>query len=741
MSLDINLDNLNISPLITPESYDYSVNNRPITGQDRAFLVLGRALENVDPELLNGANPYAPIVRDPRDPSGPLLTINEFAAQLEAEFDVSPGDWPGPNTPYTAGNGSQFSLDNINALIQSLGDQLAGTDDAIPFNFIRPDTYVVLGDESAADIAFRFGVSASAVEDAVSDIDSGTIINLGAASLDGTRLTSDERDARAFALLDNLVDRLKVLHARTGESGYSAGYATDIWRTGESSQSFRDFLNNHLNPQLEQLTGKTLEETILPYGLGSLFSTAEGTDGKFTPESINDLAAAIGRFSAAEHPERSREALISEFDIFRREVNQLSNHPFFTPSNSQYEGPGFEINANGERNSLRDVIRATTPSDSTINTFLDEFDLRIRSLTGQTGEDFLAEQGINSYYTSENRVSQAHLQALGNAATAVIFDTQTPAERSDTVRSALVDVTERLNQFRSKPELDDGGTTGTGYVSGIYEDEDGNDRSLAQYLAAEVDPILVAQTGRTFVELVADNGYQWPSSYSHTSIDTTVEVVNSFIEAKFTNTAATQPPAGDDEYVTAVAGNITRGANGAYFVNGEQRSVIRIAAEIRLASIDDEAARSAELLQALNERVEQSALGTEILDLLAQLPKDTDGNYTAAQSSLWARGDNAGGSSTLTQGLRALAEEYNVDDPFAAFLPNYELADARSYSPEDLQALERAIGAFQDTATRDNERDNLAIQESHTKLNVLLENLNAIIGLISKLTDIIRNLG
>ena len=739
MSLDVNLDNPNISPLNAPETYDYTVNDRPVTGQDRAFLVLGRALENVDPEVLSSANPYAPIVRDPRNPAAPLLTINELAAQLETEFGVSPGDWPGPNTPYTAGSGSQFSLDEINALIQSLGDQLAGTDDAIPFNFIRPDTYVVLGDETAADIAFRFGVNASAIEDAVSDIDSGTVINLGAESLDGVRLTSSERDDRAFALLDNLVDRLKTLHARTHGGGYDPNYVTDVWNFGGENRSFNDFLNNHLNPQLEQLTGKTLQETVLPYGLGSLFSTSDHA-GKFTGESIEDLTGAIGRFSAAEFPERSRQELIAEFEVFRREVNDLANHPFFTPGNSQYEGEGFAIDANGERNSLRDVIKATDRRQSTVNTFFTEFDLRIRSLTGETGEDFLAEQGLSSYFTAEDRVTQAHFLALGNAATSVIFDTQTPGERSPEVRSLLLDVTSRLNEFRAKPELDDGGTTGTGYVSGIYEDEDGTDRSLAQYLAAEVDPTLVAQTGRTFVELVADNGYQWPSSYSHNSIDTTVGIVNTFIEDNFTPNSATQAPANDDNYVTAVAGNITRGADGAYFVNGEQRSVIRIAAEIRLASIDDEAARSAELLQALNQRVEQSALGTEVLDLLAQVPRDDNGNYTT-QASVWARGDTGSNTTAFAEGLRALAEEYNVDDPFAAFLPNYELADARNYTAEDLQALERAIGAFQDTATRDNERDNLAIQESHTKLNVLLENLNAIIGLISKLTDIVRNIG
>lgn len=739
MSLDVNLDNPNISPLNAPETYDYTVNDRPVTGQDRAFLVLGRALENVDPEVLNGANPYAPIVRDPRNPAAPLLTINELAAQLETEFGVSPSDWPGPNTPYTAGSGSQFSLDEINALIQSLGDQLAGTDDAIPFNFIRPDTYVVLGDETAADIAFRFGVSASAIEDAVSDIDSGTVINLGAESLDGVRLTSSERDDRAFDLLDNLVDRLKTLHARTNDGGYDPSYVTDVWNFGGENRSFNDFLNNHLNPQLEQLTGKTLQESVLPYGLGSLFSTSDHA-GDFTGESIEDLTAAIGRFSAAEFPERSRQAVIAEFEVFRREVNDLANHPFFDPGNSQYRGEGFAIDANGERNSLRDVIKATNRNQSTVNTFFTEFDLRIRSLTGQTGEDFLAEQGLSSYFTSEDRVTQAHFLALGNAATSVIFDTQTPSERSPEVRNLLLDVTSRLTEFRAKPELDDGGTTGTGYVSGIYEDEDGTDRNLAQYLAAEVDDTLVEQTGRTFVELVAHNGYQWPSSYSHDSIDTTVGIVNTFIQDNFTPSNATQAPANDDNYVTAVAGNITRGADGAYFVNGEQRSVIRIAAEIRLASIDDEAARSAELLQALNQRVEQSALGTEVLDLLAQVPRDDNGNYTS-QASVWARGDTGSNPTAFAEGLRALAEEYNVDDPFAAFLPNYELADARNYSAEDLQALERAIGAFQDTATRDNERDNLAIQESHTKLNVLLENLNAIIGLISKLTDIVRNIG
>jgi len=500
-------------PLVTQvPAYDYSLNGQALEGQDRAILVLGQALERIDPNALINSGFGSAIVQDPRDPAAGQLTVGELVVRLENEFGLSPSDWPGQNTPYSVSNNGSYDFDSVNALIQSLGDHLAADAETIPFQFVRPDSYLVLGDETASDIAHKFGVDSSALT--AQSIGSGSVVDLSSEALNSAALTSAERQERTQALFNNLGQRLSTLNSRINPdspNGYSASYVTDIWGSdGVAHRSFNDYLANVLNPALEQLTGKTLEESVLPYGLGSLYSP----QGDFTTESVANLSAAIGRFEVAE-------------------LSQLNNQ------------------------------------------------------------------------------------------------------------------------------------------------------------AQELD------------------------------------------------TAITEVKAS----VSSVVGNITRDERGAFYVDGEQRSVLRIAAEIRLGNIDEEATRSAELLQALNERVEKSALGTEVADLLATLETDSNGNFVS-QASLWARGDVAQGTETaFAAGLRALAEEYNVDDPFAAFLPNYELADPRRYSHEDIVALQNAIGAFQDTATRDNERDNLAIQESHTKLNVLLENLNAIIELISKISELAHNIG
>ena len=496
-------------PLIAQGSdYDYRINGRPVENQDRAVLLLGQALERIDPAVLPVTSSGSAIVFDPRNPESGPLTVHEFAARLEEEFGLAPGDWPGTITPYTAITTSSVDFAAVNALLQSLGDHLAEGDERIPFEFVRPDSYLVLGDETAFDIAHRFGVDAQALtSEAEGVIGSGSIVDLSSDALDSAPLTSAERLERTRELINDLQGRLTTLEERLGSTGYAPSYATDVWGDAdEATRSFEDYLDQVLNPALEGITGKTLEESVLPYGLGSLYSA----QGDFTRDSVASLRGAIERFESAELQVR-----------------------------------------NGE----------TDAADS-----------------------------------------------------------------------------------------------------------------------------------------------------------------------------PTEP-------VTAVVGNITRGENGAFFVDGEQRSVLRIAAEIRLGTIDDEAARAAELLQSLNARTEKSALGAEILDVLSTLETSDSGDFVP-QSSLWARGDNSAGANTaFAAGLRALAEKYGVDDPFAEFLPNHSQADARVYSHDDLVDLQQAIGAFRDTATRDRERDNLAIQESHSKLNVLLENLNAIIQLISKVSEIARNIG
>lgn len=491
-------------------TYDYTVNGYSVEGQDRAYLILGRALESVDPAAVIESSHNPAIIVDPRHPSQEPVTLGEFVATLESEFGLSPADWPPTASPYTSSRGGKIDINGINALIQSLGDQLAGDASTIPFEFVRPDSYIVLGDETSGDLANQFGVNPSLLTS--EQVATGRVVNLADAALTVAPLTSNKRTERVASLISELKSKIAVLSQRIehqGIAGYSADYTTDIWSTSEHArQSFSDYLNNYLNPALEELTGKTLEESVLPYGAGSLY----GADRHFTQTSIVNLSAAIGRFETAE-----------------------------------LQGEG--------------VPRGATA------------------------------------------------------------------------------------------------------------------------------------------------------------------------------------PAQTELGVTPVVGNITRGTNGAFYVDGAQRPVLRIIADLRLSNIDEEATRSAELLQTLNARIEKSALGSDLLDLIDSLSRDDDGNF-AAQASLWARGDLTGDTPTaFADGLRALAEQYNVDDPFVAFLPNHELDDTRIITHEDLVALQHAIGAFQDTATRDNERDNLAIQESHTKLNVLLENLNAIIGLISKIAEIARNIG
>lgn len=1535
----------------TGVNFDYTANGRPVIGQDRAVLLLGQALENVDPERLSSSTYATPILRDPRTPAGPLLTVGEFAAQLEAEFGLSPADWPGQTTPYNATQSGQYDFDSVNALLQSLGDQLAADNDTtIPFNFVRPDSYVVLGDETAHDIAHQYGLNGSAVanesnipqrqqqareliqnlrsrlteldsringdgtyspgystdiwsdsnapkrsfrdylenvfnpaltrltgdslEDAVrpfglnslyasngefsedsvralqgaitdyetrgidNSIGAGRVVDLSAANLTSTPLTSAEREARLNAVLDDFVTRLTNFEPEIDynpnnwfssnwgdvlDQPNSVGYSrwnTEPGKPASGNQSFQQYLNNYLNPQLEELSGSTLEELVLPFGLGSLYDTSltndfrsTGNNPHFTLESRDNLLEALGRYRSSQLPDSSHAALLNQLAELEREFTQLSTHPFFQPSHAEYKGVNGTLSQDGLRGSLADVVDIEfLGSKPSTRDYLRQVDDRLRSLTGQTLAELLPN---HTALLSQQNLSQADLQSLARAATTALFDAQTPAERNRTdVIPALADAAFRLQRYRSHPFLvqfeagERASAPGTGFVSSVFEDGDGNNRHIGDFLANDVNPILLRHTGKTFDQITAEGGYTLPSAYSFEAIDRTLDALNTFIEDRYglrvnfddsealadlvsgtnqtsvalgsfgtavtaisaelnaardANSAArttaaqqvasaagainsnittlrdaynnqltalqstlgtavdgirsesratavalrqqveelTRPttdleidtevaawthlqyvqsqidlasatdnlneraaiydgladyvngtlgdidlpaytgdsiqgildltgtldnltpilgtflgvvaypiqegtvrialqsvvssleqsietrltsdaasdssstntldgsvlsnllavlPAGDgkdaivdraldflvaledydpndpvyvahslsapyalrdavsaindnvginvpdglvtellsdlnatttlwggsdtallneigsqirglfdnptaaiaqhrsaqplinqlstvvetldtlpgnisdfvarqgnfasfdpselrtlaaniqsgvdalddssldfsvyltdtleqllsvpnlsagvttelnnigltealdqlgnflnaedvlgngdealtslqarltavttevaearavlragltawqttlseqpqvlsfaalatpnsadtltgvdtnirtafnnldsqlnaissaaaaagpqvanlaeaipaelpselaidpdaelaalsgrvqgdiagtnptfreyltdlqgrlqnlglnlgeeladrgvtldltedipftqlqavdsalndlgqnlrtevfnqiiegaqpvadpgesaDEYVTAIAGNITRGENGAFYVDGEQRSVIRIAAELRLQSIDDEAERSAELLQALNARVEKSALGTEILDLLATLEQDNDGNYET-QASLWARGDVDSGTETaFAAGLRALAEEYNVDDPFAAFLPNYELNDATEYTHEDITALTNAIGAFQDTATRDNERDNLAIQESHTKLNVLLENLNAIIGLISKLSELIRNIG
>ena len=535
-------------PLSNIENYDYTLDGRALTGQDRAFLLLGRALEQIDPNELASASSSrsyqdAPILQDPRRPDESPITIGEFSARLESEFGLSPNDWPGQNTPYTARrNNGQYNFDNINAILQSLGDHLAADADTIPFNFVRPDSYLVLGDESASDIAFRYNVDAGAIENNV--LGSGSVIDLSSDSLTSAPLTTEERNEQTIETFTDLTQRLSSFRGFidanprdvfSSESSFDGPFSTP---EGEP-RSWVDFLDNSLNPQLEQLTGNTLQELILPYGLASLYDTSapgSRTTPSFTLESRDNLLTAIGQYTSANFPEQSRQATISELGSFKSRIDQLSTHPLFNPNHIDYVGENGALPADTLQDDLSEYLR-TPQGDPARNPAVDQYFNEVSDfLTARTGQnltDLLSDRGV-SFYTQNGtpNLTQDNLKSISNAVQARIFDTQLPGERDNTILLELADVTSRLQTLRNEGALDNGGSVDADYRTSIFADVNGEARTFSEYITADVDPRLIASTGRTFFEIAEEDNNGIPSSYNRDRIDTILNSITTFSSQK-----------------------------------------------------------------------------------------------------------------------------------------------------------------------------------------------------------------
>jgi len=686
------------NPLTLSETnYDYSINGRAVTGQDRAILLLGQALENIDPDTLINSSYTSPILQDPRTPGAGFLTVGEFAARLETEFGLSPADWPGQTTPYNATQSGQYDFDSVNALLQSLGDHLAADDDTtIPFNFVRPDSYTVLGDETAYDLAHQFGLNGSAVanesdipqrqqqareliqnlrsrlteldsritgndpyspgyvtniwgdsdspnrsfrdylenvfnpaltrltgdslEDAVrpfglnslyasnggftgdsvralqgaitdyetrgidNSIGAGRVIDLSATNLTSAPLTSAEREERLNAVLDDFVERLSNFEPdidANPDNWFSSNWGDELdqpgsgvynrWNTepgkpASGNQSFQQYLNNYLNPQLEELTGSTLEELVLPFGLGSLYDTtltndfrSTGNNPHFTLDSRNNLLEALGRYRSTELPNSSHTALLDQLGELEREVTALSTHPFFQPSHHQYRGENGTLNQGGLRSSLRDVVTIEYGgSNPSTRDYLRQVNDNLRSLTGQTLAELLPDQAS---LLSQANLSQADLQEIARGVRVALFDAQTPTERNREALPALADAAYRLQRYREHPFLvqfeagERSEAPEGGFVSSIYADEYGNNRNLDTFLREDVDPILLAQTGRTFHQLTTEAGYNFSGRYSFEKIDRTLEAITTFVEDNY----ALRIDFASDEFSTLVSSALNTG--------------------------------------------------------------------------------------------------------------------------------------------------------------------------------------
>ena len=686
------------NPLTLSETnYDYSINGRAVTGQDRAILLLGQALENIDPDTLINSSYTSPILQDPRTPGAGFLTVGEFAARLETEFGLSPADWPGQTTPYNATQSGQYDFDSVNALLQSLGDHLAADDDTtIPFNFVRPDSYTVLGDETAYDLAHQFGLNGSAVanesdipqrqqqareliqnlrsrlteldsritgndpyspgyvtniwgdsdspnrsfrdylenvfnpaltrltgdslEDAVrpfglnslyasnggftgdsvqalqgaitdyetrgidNSIGAGRVIDLSATNLTSAPLTSAEREERLNAVLDDFVERLSNFEPEIDANPhdwFSSNWGDELdqpgsgvynrWNTepgkpASGNQSFQQYLNNYLNPQLEQLTGSTLEELVLPFGLGSLYDTtltndfrSTGNNPHFTLDSRNNLLEALGRYRSTELPNSSHTALLDQLGELEREVTALSTHPFFQPNHHEYKGENGTLNQGGLRASLRDVVTIEYGgSNPSTGDYLRQVNDNLRSLTGQTLAELLPDQAS---LLSQANLSQADLQEIARGVRVALFDAQTPTERNREALPALADAAYRLQRYREHPFLvqfeagERSEAPGGGFVSSIYADEYGNNRNLDTFLREDVDPILLAQTGRTFHQLTTEAGYNFSGRYSFEKIDRTLEAITTFVEDNY----ALRIDFASDEFSTLVSSTLNTG--------------------------------------------------------------------------------------------------------------------------------------------------------------------------------------
>lgn len=194
------------------------------------------------------------------------------------------------------------------------------------------------------------------------------------------------------------------------------------------------------------------------------------------------------------------------------------------------------------------------------------------------------------------------------------------------------------------------------------------------------------------------------------------------------------------ESVAPTPQNISTDESGRFYIDGKPSDPLEIATGIRLNNIAETSQTLEGLLQGVNQRVEKAEFGQDLIELIDKYESQM---ASAGVTSLASISNTA--SSELAQqfqdDLQALALKNGVTSPIEEFAPSLRPSDNGNYTSSDLNQIKALTEAFVDTATKDNEREQLQIQQQNGYLQQMIENLNAIVKAMTQAqADLARRL-
>ena len=220
-----------------------------------------------------------------------------------------------------------------------------------------------------------------------------------------------------------------------------------------------------------------------------------------------------------------------------------------------------------------------------------------------------------------------------------------------------------------------------------------------------------------------------------------VPLVPASVNETVSETESTTESVGPIDAIAATPDNISVNEDGQFLIDGQPSDPLTVATSIRLGNISDTSETLESLLQEVNERVEKATFGQDLIELIEKYEsKMADQGVTALASlSNEAQSDLA---REFQNEMEQLALANGVSSPVDSFAPNVRPSDpAGGYTAEDLQQIRNLTEAFVDTATKDNERDQLNIQQQNGYLQQMIENLNAIVKAMTQAqADLARRL-